>query len=419
METTNRRRFLASGGAAAAALCVGARGAAAGATQAAVETGLDRVVAEKGGPLKGLRVGFVVHAASVGANGQHAIEALRGAGVDLRRLFTPEHGLRGRAAAGEQVAGGLDPESGLPVVSLYGGKNKPDPEDLAGLDALVFDLQDAGVRFYTYSSTLLLCLEAAAEAGLELVVLDRPNPLGGLLFEGPRSDPPDLVARSLVNMTPGPLVHGLTAGELARYVGSKRAKPGPLRVVPMSGWRRSMSWQDTGRPWPLPSPNLRSAEAALAYPGTCLLEGTTVSEGRGSEAPFLLVGAPWLRSEELVPRIEAPGFAFEPVGFTPRPSEAAPRPRFEGYACRGLRVSVTDAAAARPYAMGVALLAALRDVQPEFGWRTAGGAGFERLTGTRVLREAIDRGDSAAAILAADEPALAAWREERKPALLY
>ncbi len=418
MKTASRRGFLETGGAAAAGLCLGARGASA-AVLSAVETGLDRVVAQQGGPLRGRRVGLVVHGASVTSDGRHAIEALRGAGVDLRRLLTPEHGLRGSAAAGELVAGGLDPESGLPVVSLYGRKTRPDPEDLAGLDALVFDLQDAGVRFYTYASTLLLCLEAAAEAGVELVVLDRPNPLGGLLCEGPASDPPDVVARSLVNMTPGPLVHGLTAGELGRYVNSKRAQPGPLRVVAMSGWHRSMTWQDTGRPWPVPSPNLRTAEAALAYPGTCLLEGTTVSEGRGSEAPFLLLGAPWLRSEEVRARLASPGFAFEPVGFTPRPSEAAPGPRFEGYACRGLRVSVTDPAVARPYGMGIALLAALRDVQPEFGWRTAGGAGFDRLLGTRRLREAIDRGDSAAAILAADEPGLAAWRDERKPALLY
>jgi uncharacterized protein YbbC (DUF1343 family) len=386
---------------------------------ATVHVGLERVEAQAGAPLKGKRIGYVVHAASVTADGRHGIEVLRGVGVDVRRLFTPEHGLRGRAAAGEKVASGLDSETGLPVVSLYGDRTAPHAEDLEGLDALVVDLQDAGVRFYTYASTMILCLEAAAEVGIELVVLDRPNPLGGERVEGPVSDPRDIVKRSLVNTTPGPLVHGLTMGELARVANARLAKPARLTVVPMTGWRRSMIWGETGRAWPVPSPNLRTAEAVLAYPGTCLLEATNVSEGRGSEAPFLMLGAPWLKAEAVATAVRAHGYELEPARFTPRASAAAPRPKFLDTELAGLRVRVTDARAARPYRLGVHLLSALRAQHPEFGWRNGSGASLDRLAGTRRLREALERGDAVESILAADAAEHVRWLEQRRAALLY
>lgn len=407
----SRRGFLA-GGSAAALSMLARRGPAAG----AVEVGLERLAGES--RLRGRRVGLVAHGASVTVDGRHAIDVMRGLGIDVRRLFAPEHGLRGRAAAGKRVESGVDEASRLPVVSLYGAKNRPEPADLAALDVLVFDLQDAGVRFYTYSSTMLLCLEAAAEAGLEFVVLDRPNPLGGERVAGPLSDPPELVPRTLVNTAPGPLVHGLTAGELARFANARRQRPARLDVVAMAGWRRDMTWAATGRPWPVPSPNLRSAEAALAYPGTCLVEGTNVSEGRGSQAPFLLIGAPWLDPAALARAVAAPGFALEPARFTPEPSEAAPEPKHRGEPCAAVRVQVTDPGAAAPYALGVALLRALKDHHPEFAWR-GDGSGFDRLVGTRRLRAAIDRGDAVAAILAADAAAHEAFRRERREALLY
>lgn len=386
---------------------------------ASVQAGLDRVAAGETGSLSGKRIGYVVHAASVTADGHNGIDVLRSAGIRVERLFTPEHGLRSRAAAGETVDSGRDERTGLPVVSLYGERKAPRLEDLEGLDALVFDLQDAGVRFYTYASTMILCLEAAAAAGVEFVVLDRPNPLGGERVEGPSSDPPEVVARSLVNTTPGPLVHGLTLGELARYVNQRLAKPARLTVVPMRGWLRAMTWQDTGRAWPSPSPNLRTAEAALAYPGTCLLEATNASEGRGSQAPFLLVGAPWLRPAAVIDAVRVPGFTLEAVRFTPRASAAAPRPKFADVEVAGLRVHVSDAAAVEPFALGVALLRALRASHPEFGWRNGDGASLDRLVGTRRLREALERGDSAADIVASDAADHLSWREERRAALLY
>lgn len=376
----------------------------------AVRVGLEQVEAEGGRFLRGQRVGLLSHAASVTVDGRHAIAVLRARGVDLSRLFGPEHGLRGRAAAGEKLGDGQ--ESGLPVVSLYGAKTRPAAEDLRDLDVLVVDLQDAGVRFYTYASTMLLCLDAAAEAGIELVILDRPNPLGGLLIEGPERDPS--LPPSLVAMAPGPLVHGLTMGELARLVNRARPRPARLRVVPMKGWKRSMTWADTGRPWVAPSPNLRSAEAALAYPGTALLEATNVSEGRGTDAPFVRLGAPWLAAEALVRAVHAPGFRLHPTEFTPRASEAAPSPKYRDQPCRGLRVEVTDGRRVHPYALGITLLHALHKQGPPFQLTT-----LDRLLGTAAVREALEAGEGVEAILRRDAPAIERFRRERKAALLY
>ena len=381
-----------------------------------VAVGLEQVETQHGGPLRGKKLGVVVHRASVTADGRHAVDVLRGAGLDVVRLFSPEHGLRGEAGAGVKVTSGVDAQTGLPVVSLYGEKTQPTTDDLRGLDALVFDLQDAGVRFYPYSATLLLCLEAAAAAGIELVVLDRPNPLGGDRVEGPVRDDPSVVPFSLVSRAPGPLVHGLTFGEMARYANGRRATPARVTVVPMRGWRRAMTWNDTGRPWVDPSPNLRSAEAALAYPGTALYEATNATEGRGTDAPFLLLGAPWLSPARLIDSVTVAGFALEPVTFTPRASAAAPEPKHRDQECHGVRVRVAAADVARPYTLGVALLHALRR-EPEFRWRREGA--LDWLVGTRRLREALERGDTVEQIVAADRPAIEAWKRERAAFLLY
>jgi uncharacterized protein YbbC (DUF1343 family) len=387
--------------------------AAAGMTK----VGIDHIELDNGGILRGRKVGLIAHAASVTADGRRTVDALRAKDVNVIRLFAPEHGLSSAAGAGEKVAAGKDDASKLPVVSLYGDKTKPSAEDLAGIDVLVYDLQDAGVRFYTYMSTMMLAMEAAAEAGIDFVVLDRPNPLGGERVEGPMSDPRDAVPESLVNKTPGPLVHGMTVGEMARFVNAGREKPAKLTVVPLRGWKRTMTWSDTGRAWVPPSPNLRTPEAAIAYPGTALVEGTNVSEGRGSDAPFLLIGAPWLKPELLVPAVKVPGFTVEPTTFTPTASAAAPSPKHAGKASPGLRVKVTNAAEAKPYTLGVTLLHALR-TQPGFEW-LGDGEGIDRLVGTKKLRAALERGDTVEAIVAADADAIAAYRKERLKALLY
>ena len=381
-----------------------------------LQVGLDVLDTEKTSPLKGKKVGLVVNIASITGDTRWAGDVLLKQGVEVVRLFTPEHGLTGQAADGTEVGDSQHKRTGLPIVSLYGKKRKPAPEDLRGLDVLVFDLQDAGVRFYTYMSTLILCLEAAGEAGIEFVVLDRPNPLGGERIEGPVPDR-DEVPASFVNMAPGPLVHGMTTGEMARFVNAARAKPVKLTVVAMKGWTRGMTWADTGRRWMAPSPNLRDAEAALAYPGVALLSATNVSEGRGTDTPFLLLGAPWVKAAELATAALTPGFTLEAATFTPQASEAAPDPIYKGVECSGLRVHVADAKAARPYALGVALLRALR-TQPGFEWRDRGAA-LDRLVGTKSLREALEKDESVDAIVQADAAAIDAFKEKRKSALLY
>jgi uncharacterized protein YbbC (DUF1343 family) len=387
---------------------------AVGASGAEVQVGLERVDVPGGGVLRGKRIGLLCHGASVTADGRRAVDVLRSRGVDVVRLFAPEHGLGGDEGAGVAIAGGRDAATGVPIVSLYGAKTGPSPGDLAGLDVLVVDLQDVGVRFYTYAATMLVSLEAARAGGLEIVVLDRPNPLGGEDVEGPETDAPN-AGHSLLAMTPGPLVHGLTLGEMARLASA--GSGARLTVVPMTGWTRTMRWADTGRRWVPPSPNLRTADAALVYPGIALLEATNVSEGRGTGDPFLLFGAPWLRSAELIDRVRIEGIRLEMASFVPAASRAAPRPKFEGVGCAGARISIVRAEGLRPYAFGLSLLAALRTT-PGFRWLDEGRR-LDALLGTPRVREALERGTPVEEILASDGEAITSFRARVKDLLLY
>ncbi len=382
------------------------RSSAATPAEAAVRIGLERLDSPEARSLSGKRVGLIANGASLTRGGRPSADVLRANGVRVVRFFAPEHGLSGRLAAGEPVDGGAD------VVSLYGDRKKPRREDLRGLDALVYDMQDAGVRFFTYVSTMIYAQQAAAEAGVQFVVLDRPNPLGGERVAGPVADLPD----SFVSVAPGPLVHGLTAGEMARLVQRRSTPRGRLVVVPMEGWRRSMTWLDTGRRWVAPSPSLRSAQAALLYPGTALLEGTTATEGRGTAAPFRIVGAPWARVGPLVKAVEDAGARATQRRFTPRPTATVPSPKFSGQRCAGIAIDVTDDDV-DTFALGLRLLHALHG-QPGFAW-LLGGDSIDTLVGTRRLRRALDRGASVQAILDSQRAGVAAWRKARAPALLY
>jgi uncharacterized protein YbbC (DUF1343 family) len=273
-------------------------------------------------------------------------------------------------------------------------------------------MQDAGVRFYTYISTMIYAQRAAATAGVTFVVLDRPNPLGGEMVAGPVADLPD----TILSVAPGPLVHGLTPGEMARLVQARSSPRGRLVVVPMQGWRRDMTWQDTGRRWVSPSPSLRSPQAALLYPGVALLEGTSVSDGRGTGRAFRKLGAPWARVGPLLRAADVPGVEAKRSTFTPRPTPTGPNPKFNGRRCRGIALEVTGDGV-DTFELGLRVLRALRS-QPGFGW-LLGGASIDTLVGTSRLRRALDRGASAAAIVASQRGGVAAWRRAREPFLLY
>ena len=389
-----------------------------------VRTGLDVLVAQDFAPLRGLRVGLVVNAASVDGQIRHAAELLaRAPGVKLAALFGPEHGLFGQAqdlvAVGDQTA----PGSGLPVHSLYGDSPaslKPSPEQLDGLDALVIDLPDIGSRYYTFAATMMLCLEAASEAGLFAVVLDRPNPLGGVAVEGPARR---AGFESFVGYAPLVTRHGLTLGELAQFHRAERGLTGPMLVVPCEGWRRPMFFDETGLPWVLPSPNMPTLETALVYPGQCLLEGTNLSEGRGTTRPFELCGAPWIDPVALAARLRQeglPGVFFRPACFRPTFH------KFAGQTCGGVQLHVTDRDGFRPVRTGLAVLAALRELSGDrFAWRrepyefVTDRPAIDLLFGSDRERLGLEAGLGPARLAKAWEPEEAAFRARRQGVLLY
>ena len=370
--------------------------------------GLDVLRARGFSPLASKRVGLVTHAAAIAADGVTAIDAFRAApGVTLVALFSPEHGLGVDQNA--RVADRRDARTGLPLYSLYGEHAHPTTSELAGLDAIVIDLVDAGARFFTYESTLAYVLESAAQARLPVVVLDRPNPLGGAAVEGPMLD---AARTSFVGVHPLPVRHGMTMGELARLFVSERKLDLELLVVPVEGWKRSELWEDTNLTWTRPSPNLVSPTSALLYPGVALLEMTNVSVGRGTDAPFTVVGAPWLDGAKLTRALAAEslsGVAIEQAAFTPTASAFVGRP------CGGARFTVTDARAFQPVRLGFALIRALRAIAPAV-WDERG---VDVLLGGPAARASLDRGASLDEITAAWDADVEVFRARRAPFLLY
>jgi uncharacterized protein YbbC (DUF1343 family) len=362
-----------------------------------VRSGLDVLVSERFRPLRGLSVGLVCNPTAVDARLRHAADLLHdGPRVRLAKLFGPEHGVRGDAQYMAAVGDERDPRTGVPVASLYGSTREsltPAPEALAGLDALVFDIQDVGARYYTYQATMMLCMEAAARAQIAFFVLDRPNPIAGLAVEGPRLRAGFESFCGLHDLAPR---HGLTVGEIAELFRAERALDLELRVVACEGWRRRAHARDTGLPWVFPSPNMPTPETALVYPGMCLLEGTNLSEGRGTTRPFELFGAPWLDAAALVGALEAerlPGVRFRPVSFVPT-FDKHQRER-----CYGAEIFVSDREAFLPFRTGVAAVAAARAQAPaRFRWRTEayefveGVPAFDLLCGSAREREGIERG---------------------------
>jgi uncharacterized protein YbbC (DUF1343 family) len=389
-----------------------------------VESGLERLLAGDAAFLRGRRVGLIANPTAVDRELRHAVDLLdASADVDLVSLFGPEHGLRGDAQDMIGVTDGRDARTGLPVWSLYGHDEAslaPTAEMLEGLDVLIYDVQDVGSRYYTFVWTMVLAMRAAAKAKIAFTVLDRPNPIGGALVEGGAIAPG---FESFVGLVSCPNRHGLTAGEIARWRKQVEKLDVELHVVEMRGWDRAMYFEDTGLPWVMPSPNMPTRDTALVYPGMCLVEGSELSEGRGTTRPFELAGAPYLDGDALAAALGAealPGCRFRPVVFTPMFQKHAKT------ACGGVQIHVTDRRAFRPYLTGVAWLRAARQLAPDaFQWRTRAYEfvdtipAIDLLCGSAEVRTGIDAGAPLADIAATWAAAEAAFVDERRDWLLY
>ena len=362
----------------------------------------------------GKRVGLLTNHTGQDRNGTATIDLLaEHPDVDLVALFSPEHGIRGSVEAGVKIDSSTDSETGLPIFSLYGDTRKPTPEMLEGVEVMVFDIQDIGTRYYTYLPSMVESIEAAGEAGIPFVVLDRPNPIGGAQLHGNILDP-DLL--TFVGRFPMPMRHGLTAGEFAVMAVEEYGIVTDLTVVPMNGWDRTMFYEDTGLPWRAPSPNMPTVESALHYPGTCLFEGTNISVGRGTDIAFQQIGAPWIDADDLALRLAAydlPDAVFVPITFTP---ENAGDGKFSGEEVQGVKFVSNGP----DYDPTLAALAALVETRAMSGdqW-TWYDRHFDRLIGDASLRGRIEAGESFQALSEGWGDGLSGFEALRGPHLLY
>jgi uncharacterized protein YbbC (DUF1343 family) len=386
-----------------------------------VRPGVERLLSREVEHLRTEALGLIVHPASVTSDLVFSPDALIESGFRIQSLFGPQHGARGEKQDNMIESGHYEDEiTGIPVHSLYSEVRHPTPEMLEGLDALLFDLQDVGVRVYTFVWTMALAMEACAEAGVRFVVLDRPNPIGGLRREGPllRSG-----YESFVGLHPIPLRHGLTAGELAAWLNHERGIGCDLEVIPCDGWMRWMSWEDTGMPWVMPSPNLPTPSSCDVYPGMVLLEGTNLSEGRGTTRPFELFGAPFLKPAEVVARVRdeiGPGVTVRPCYFEPTFQ------KHQGEVCGGAQLHVVDRDDFESVRAAVTILRACHDLAPsEFSWRPPPYEYEEVLLpidilwGDSDLRAGVEAGLSTDEILSGVSTDLEAFAAATRPHLLY
>ncbi len=386
-----------------------------------VETGCDIILQESCGSLAGKRVGLLANPASVSRSLVSTLEVLLSCGVRVERIFGPQHGIYGDTQANMiEWEGFTDPASGIPVHSLYGARRSPERGELGGLDCVVIDLPDVGARPYTYLWTSLLMMRACAAAGIEVVVLDRPNPIGGEAVEGA------LLGerfRSFVGLFSLPMRHGLTIGEALAMMNAVERDACSLRIVRMSGWERGMYFDGTGQPWVLPSPNMPTLDTALVYPGLVLLEGTNISEGRGTTKPFEIVGAPWIEPRAFAAELATfglSGVVFRPLFFTPAWDKYASEP------CGGIQIHVTDRRAFRPVRCGAAIVATAANLhRGRFRWNAPpyeyeyAIPPIDIISGSAALRETIDAGKDLSRLFddwSADEER---FRADRARFLLY
>ncbi len=389
-----------------------------------IELGIKALVREKNLPrILNRRVGLVAHPASTAEDLTHTLDFLKAHGVAIEIIFGPEHGFMGDAQDMEPVNGRTAHPSGIPVVSLYGSDLEslsPRATDLTGLDVLIVDLADVGSRYYTFIWTALLCLRVCHFVGVEMILTDRPNPLGGELVEGAPQDPDYL---SFVGLFPVSNRHGMTPGEVLYLAARQEGLADALHVQRMTGWRRSMTFEETGIPWVMPSPNMPTLDTALVYPGMCLLEATWASEGRGTTRPFELFGAPGISGSALKARLDGMGLEgvrFRPAGFKPGFH------KHRGAECGGVQIHVTEPGRFRPYRTGIAVLLALKaEAKEAFEWRhepyefVVDRPAIDLLTGSSAVREMIESGATLEEISAVWETGETEFREYRRDFLLY
>lgn len=390
---------------------------------AQVKVGADLLFEKQFHLVQGKRVGLVTNHSALLSNGKHLADALfEDKRTTLVALFGPEHGIRGDAPDGKSIQHGVDAKTGVQVYSLYGGAYKPTPEMLKNVDVLIFDIQDVGARFYTYISTLSYAMEAAAELNIPYVVLDRPNPIRGTWIEGFVCEDS---LRSFVGIHPIPVAHGMTVGELATLFNNegwlKGGVKASLTVVKMEGWKRTMWYDETGLKWIKPSPSMVTMKTAALYTGTCFIEGTNFSEGRGTPRPFEYIGASFLDGKKWAEALNSyhlKGVTFEAIEFTPKSVQNVTiHPKYEDVPCQGIFVNVTDRATYEPVKAGVYVLTTAKKL---FGdslkWRENA---IDRLAGTKRLRMMVDAGESPEKIVASWGDKLGRFGEIRKKHLLY
>ena len=382
------------------------------------EVGLSVLFRERLGPVEGRSIGLITNQTGVDSQFRSNLTLFaEGPEVELAALFSPEHGISGNAQAATRVPSVVDSERQIPIYSLYGETRQPTPEMLDGIDVLVYDIQDVGSRFYTYISTLLQSMNAAAANSVDFIVLDRPNPIRGDRVEGNQLQP---AFRSFVGETTLTIRHGMTVGELAQFCNAELdyVPSARLHVVPMHGWQRAMWYDQTGLPWVPPSPNMPTVETATLYPGTCLIEGTNLSEGRGTTKPFEWIGAPWIDSERWGDRLNnlcLPGVHFRPIHFTPTFS------KYTNQECHGVQVHITDRDQFKPVEVGLHLIATARqDHSDRFEFlENRGRYFFDLLAGTDELRLKLIRHESPTAIVQSWAVEVEQFTERCCPYLLY
>lgn len=383
--------------------------------------GADQLLSDYIHLIKNKKIGIVTNHTAILKNGVHLVDTLNSfRDIKIIALFAPEHGIRGDYSAGESVDNSVDSKTGIHVYSLYGKDKKPTKEMLKDIQVLIFDIQDIGARFYTYISTLFYSIQAAAENNIPIIILDRPNPINGNYVDGPIRKQ-DLV--SFVGIAPIPIAHGMTVGELAMFfVGEKLiADSVEIRIIKMKNWNRNLFFSSFCDQWIHPSPNIPSLETAIVYPGTCLIEGTNISEGRGTNAPFLTIGAPFINSTKLIEELldkKSDGVLLEPISFTPKEIKGrALNPKYKNESCNGITIKITDSFKFESVKFGIKLISTLyRLYHNDFKFKDDS---FDRLSGDKLIRQKIIDGISSQAIIQSYQSELNVFKEIRKKYLLY